>query len=70
MTSSARGSTLPEEATGAVKVLRQETHFAPNLRLSPAQQVADQVGSALKSLASDTRLAAQGELPTRQKALC
>lgn len=46
-------SRLPEEAAGTVKVLRQETHFAPNLRLSPAQQVGDQVATALKALASD-----------------
>lgn len=43
-------SLLPEEAAGTVKVLRQETHFAPNMRLSPAQQVGDQVATALKEM--------------------
>ncbi len=44
---------LPEEAAGTVKVLRQETHFAPNQRLSPAQQVGDQIATALKDLPND-----------------
>ena len=44
---------LPEEASGTVKVLRQETHFAPNMRLSPAQQVGDQITSFLEDLPKD-----------------
>ena len=47
-------SMLPEEAAGSVKVLRQETHFAPNMRLSPAQQVGEQITSALKDVPRDT----------------
>ena len=42
------GLHLPEESAGNVKVLRQETHFAPNMRLSPAQQVGDQVTAFLR----------------------
>ncbi|MGV2975878.1 flagellar hook-length control protein FliK [Roseibium alexandrii] len=45
---------LPEEAAGTVKVLRQETHFAPNMRLSPAQQVGEQIATALKDMPVDT----------------
>ncbi|WP_417709240.1 flagellar hook-length control protein FliK [Roseibium aggregatum] len=45
-------SMLPEEAASTVKVLRQETHFAPNMRLSPAQQVGDQITTAVKDMAS------------------
>ncbi|MHA7772941.1 flagellar hook-length control protein FliK [Roseibium sp. M-1] len=45
-------SLLPEDAAGTVKVLRQETHFAPNMRLSPAQQVGDQVATAMKEMAA------------------
>lgn len=48
-----RRSHLPEEAAGTVKILRQETHFAPNMRLSPAQQVGDQIATALKTLSAD-----------------
>ncbi|ASP32960.1 flagellar hook-length control protein FliK [Labrenzia sp. VG12] len=48
-----RRSLLPEEASGTVKILRQETHFAPNMRLSPAQQVGDQIATALKTLSAD-----------------
>ncbi|MCV0428330.1 MAG: flagellar hook-length control protein FliK, partial [Roseibium sp.] len=48
---SAGGLHLPDEAAGNVKVLRQETHFAPNMRLSPAQQVGDQVATYLKEAA-------------------
>lgn len=44
---------LPADAADTVKVLRQETHFAPNLRLSPAQQVGEQLSSALKEMPSD-----------------
>jgi|GEM_PF-2180924 len=51
MTGKAAGrSLLPEEAAGTVKVLRQETHFAPNMRLSPVQQVGEQIVSALKEI--------------------
>ena len=53
LTGGGRRSLLPEDAAGTVKILRQETHFAPNLRLSPAQQVGDQVAAALKSIASE-----------------
>ncbi len=53
LTGGGRGSLLPEEASGTVKILQQETHFAPNMRLSPAQQVGDQLASALKSMAAD-----------------
>ncbi|GAB4577169.1 MAG: flagellar hook-length control protein FliK [Roseibium sp.] len=60
-----RRSLLPEEAAGTVKVLRQETHFAPNMRLSPAQQVGEQVATALKSLASDQGVQSQGGLTHR-----
>ncbi len=45
---------LPDEAAGTVKVLRQETHFAPNMRLSPAQQVGDQIAAAVKDMASSS----------------
>ncbi|MEP2705366.1 MAG: flagellar hook-length control protein FliK [Roseibium sp.] len=44
---------LPADAADTVKVLRQETHFAPNLRLSPAQQVGEQLSSALKEMPTD-----------------
>ncbi|WP_420415016.1 flagellar hook-length control protein FliK [Roseibium sp.] len=44
---------LPEEAAGTVKLLRQETHFAPNLRLSPAQQIGEQIATALKDMPSE-----------------
>ncbi|GAB2182791.1 flagellar hook-length control protein FliK [Roseibium sp. LAB1] len=47
-------SMLPEEAAGTVKVLRQETHFAPNMRLSPAQQVGDQIAAAVRDMASSS----------------
>ncbi|WP_370198162.1 flagellar hook-length control protein FliK [Roseibium sp.] len=47
-------SMLPDEAAGTVKVLRQETHFAPNMRLSPAQQVGDQIAAAVKDMASSS----------------
>ncbi|MCK7611285.1 flagellar hook-length control protein FliK [Roseibium sediminicola] len=60
LTAGSRRSLLPEEAAGTVKILRQETHFAPNLRLSPAQQVGDELATALKSLASETARAGQG----------
>jgi chemotaxis protein MotD len=60
-----RRSLLPEEAAGTVKVLRQETHFAPNMRLSPAQQVGEQVVTAIRSLASDQGVQAQGGLTHR-----
>ncbi|POF30142.1 flagellar hook-length control protein FliK [Roseibium marinum] len=49
---SAGRSMLPEDAAGTVKILRQETHFAPNLRLSPVQQVGDQIVSAMKDMPS------------------
>ncbi|WP_068417983.1 flagellar hook-length control protein FliK [Labrenzia sp. OB1] len=49
---SAGRSMLPEEAAGTVKILRQETHFAPNMRLSPVQQVGNQIVSAMKDLPS------------------
>lgn len=52
-TAAARNA-LPEEAAGTVKVLRQETHFAPNMRLSPAQQVGEQIATALKDMPVDT----------------
>jgi len=55
-----RRSLLPEEAAGTVKILRQETHFAPNLRLSPAQQVGDQIATALKTLSADPAPAQAG----------
>jgi len=55
-----RRSPLPEEAAGTVKILRQETHFAPNMRLSPAQQVGDQITAALKTLSSDAAQAQPG----------
>ena len=58
MAGAGRRSLLPEEAAGTVKILRQETHFAPNMRLSPAQQVGDQITSALKTLSAET---AQGQ---------
>ncbi|MES0881912.1 flagellar hook-length control protein FliK [Roseibium sp. SCP14] len=45
---------LPEEASGTVKVLRQETHFAPNMRLSPAQQVGDQIANLLEDIPRDS----------------
>ncbi|MEM9634864.1 MAG: flagellar hook-length control protein FliK [Pseudomonadota bacterium] len=47
-------SVLPEEASGTVKVLRQETHFAPNMRLSPAQQVGDQIANLLEDIPKDS----------------
>jgi flagellar hook-length control protein FliK len=56
----ARGSLLPEEAGGTVRILGQETHFAPNMRLSPAQQVGDQLATAMKSLAADSAPAQAG----------
>jgi len=61
-------SLLPDEAAGTVKVLRQETHFAPNMRLSPAQQVGDQMATALKEMAAgnasgQTGLSAKAEGP-------
>jgi hypothetical protein len=61
-------SMLPEEAAGTVKVLRQETHFAPNMRLSPAQQVGDQITAAVKDMASrsaavDSGISAKAEGP-------
>ncbi|CTQ75013.1 flagellar hook-length control protein FliK [Roseibium alexandrii] len=52
--SAAARNALPEEAAGTVKVLRQETHFAPNMRLSPAQQVGEQIATALKDMPVDT----------------
>ncbi len=52
--SAAARNALPEEAAGTVKVLRQETHFAPNMRLSPAQQVGEQIATALKDIPVDT----------------
>ena len=55
-----RGPGLPEEAAGTVKILRQETHFAPNMRLSPAQQVGDQIAGALKELAAESSRASAG----------
>lgn len=60
LTAGGRRSLLPDDAAGTVKIMRQETHFAPNLRLSPAQQVGDQLATALKSLASETARAGQG----------
>lgn len=44
---------LPEDAAGTVKILSQETHFAPNQRLSPAQQVGEQIATALKDVPTD-----------------
>jgi chemotaxis protein MotD len=52
--SAAARNALPVEAAGTVKVLRQETHFAPNMRLSPAQQVGEQIATALKDMPVDT----------------
>ncbi|GAA0771052.1 flagellar hook-length control protein FliK [Roseibium denhamense] len=59
---------LPEDAQGTVKVLRQETHFAPNMRLSPVQQVGEQITAALKEIQGsasrfDTVLATKAEGP-------
>lgn len=54
------GPALPDEAAGTVKVLRQETHFAPNMRLSPAQQVGDQVAGFLKDAAAQMSRAPDG----------
>lgn len=54
------GSALPDDVTGTVKVLRQETHFAPNMRLSPAQQVGDQITGFLKEAASQMSRAPDG----------
>jgi chemotaxis protein MotD len=52
--SAAARNAFPVEAAGTVKVLRQETHFAPNMRLSPAQQVGEQIATALKDMPVDT----------------
>ncbi|WP_299812753.1 flagellar hook-length control protein FliK [uncultured Roseibium sp.] len=65
---SAGRSMLPEEAAGTVKILRQETHFAPNMRLSPVQQVGEQIVSAMKEMpsgngAQQTGLSARAEGP-------
>ncbi|PVB62686.1 flagellar hook-length control protein FliK [Labrenzia sp. 011] len=57
---SAARSMLPEEAAGTVKVLRQETHFAPNLRLSPIQQVGEQIVAAVKEIPSGAGAIQQG----------
>ncbi|MTI45915.1 flagellar hook-length control protein FliK [Roseibium hamelinense] len=43
---------------GSVKVLKQETHFAPTLRLSPVQQVGDAVSSFLKQQVTEMRASA------------
>lgn len=43
-------SLKPKIDIGTVKVLRQETHFAPTLRLSPVQQIGDGIVAALKEL--------------------
>ncbi len=61
-------SMLPEEAAGTVKVLRQETHFAPNMRLSPAQQVGDQIAAAVKDMASSSA-SLDGGITAKRKAL-
>ncbi|MEP3047893.1 MAG: flagellar hook-length control protein FliK [Roseibium sp.] len=58
-----RGGTvgaIPADAADTVKVVRQETHFVPNLRLSPAQQVGQQVSSALTELPTDLGRAQSG----------
>jgi len=47
-------SQLLDEAAGTMKVLRQETHFAPNMRLSPAQQVGDRLTTVLKDVSAGT----------------
>lgn len=65
LTNGGHRSLLPEEAAGTVKILRQETHFAPNMRLSPAQQVGDQIATALKSLASENSAPVQNGLTHR-----
>jgi chemotaxis protein MotD len=46
-----RSAASPANAVTAasVKILRQETHFAPSLRLSPIQQVGPEIVSALKA---------------------
>ncbi|MBN9670727.1 flagellar hook-length control protein FliK [Roseibium aggregatum] len=57
---SAGRSLLLDEAAGSLKVLRQETHFAPNMRLSPAQQVGDQVTTALSELTAGKTSLSEG----------
>lgn len=43
------GTPLPKVTAASVKILRQETHFAPTLRLSPVQQIGAEITSALKA---------------------
>lgn len=47
---------------GPVKILREETHFAPSMRLSPMQQISDAMGQALAKPASTASNSAMSDL--------
>ncbi|MFD1695825.1 flagellar hook-length control protein FliK [Roseibium aestuarii] len=52
---------LSRQIAGTIKVVRQETHFAPTLRLSPVQQIGEQIIDSLKG----SSFLRSFDLPTR-----
>lgn len=52
---------LTKQIVGTMKVVRQETHFAPSMRLSPVQQIGEQIVASLKDVPAPKAF----EVPTR-----